>query len=217
MLSRKTPPTARPSLRDDSGFTLIEVVIAMAIFAVLLGATLNFFASAEQTANKDTEMASAAAEARNGLNRLVRDLRQASAIITAAPNTLDVLLVDGTEVRYTCDLPDPNDSRYRQCSRSAGAEGALGAGEVIVARLANGTTDRPVFSYTIPPPPEVDPEDEADDPADPAAVQQPNYVRATVAVPAAGERKAGGYRHEIVYDAGLYLRNIDYAGIGEGA
>ena len=217
-LSRKTRFTARtdaPARSGESGFTLAEVLAAMTIFAVLLGATVMFLTTAEVNSSRDTETANAAQEAQTGLDRMVRELRQASSVVVADPNTLDVIVGD-KQIRYQCGVEDPADSRYRRCLRSAGAVGALPAGtggEVVVARLLNGTAARPVFTYTDPPPAETDVDDEAADPADPDPAPQPTYVTMALAVPAAGERKAG-YKHEVVLDTGFYLRNIGYAGNG---
>ena len=212
VLSRKTQPDPCSS---ESGFSLAEVLAAMMIFAVLLGATVTFLNTAEITSSKDTETANATQEAQTGLDRMVRDLRQASSVVIADPNTLDVTVGD-KEIRYQCGVADPTDSRYRRCVRSAGAVGAVPpgtGGEVVVARLLNGTAERPVFTYTYPPAAETDADDEAADPADPDPAPQPTYVTMALAVPAAGERK-GGYKHEVVLDTGFYLRNVDYAGNG---
>lgn len=69
----------------ERGFTLIEVLVTMAIFsAVSIGMYMTAF-SATRSSNTSRSVAATSAEARLGFNRLVRDVREGVVVCQDAP------------------------------------------------------------------------------------------------------------------------------------
>src|SRR5215210_4061126 len=109
ILTRNGPASAlRRLVRDDRGFTLIEVLVTCALLTVVLGAVLNFLTTTQRIAPKDVERNHALGEAQVGLHRMTRELRQGKppvgAPLPSAPtNSIDVV-VGSVRVRYACDV-----------------------------------------------------------------------------------------------------------------
>jgi prepilin-type N-terminal cleavage/methylation domain-containing protein len=68
---------------QDQGFTLIEFVVAMSIFVVLLAVAGTAVVSTSSALSTTREVTNLNEEARQALNRMARDIRQASGIVTA--------------------------------------------------------------------------------------------------------------------------------------
>ncbi len=83
--------------RDDSGFSLVEVLVAIGIFGAVTAAFYQVLfagSGASRTARSVSEVSS---EARLGLNRMIRDTRQASTITSATPTSYTIEVdFDGT-------------------------------------------------------------------------------------------------------------------------
>jgi hypothetical protein len=170
---------------EQAGLVLIELMVALAALTAVLSATLLTLELAEKIAPRDQERANAVHEAQVGLDAMVRELRQASAVNGTTPNYMDVNVTRGGQsvrVRYDCNNP--------RCVREQLApDGAVASERVVVERLLNGTPTDPVFA--------VSPADEF----------PPTYVKAKVKVPAKGGRQ-DGYQHSVVLDDGFHLRNV---------
>jgi prepilin-type N-terminal cleavage/methylation domain-containing protein len=69
--------------QDDSGFTLVEMLVAMAIFAVLVAMTTPILLTTSRSVDTSKSLNDANEEARLALNRMSRELRQASEITGA--------------------------------------------------------------------------------------------------------------------------------------
>ena len=89
-----TGPIA-PRLRDEAGFTLIEIAIAMMISVILLFGILNTFDSFSRNASRQTKITNANEHVRVAMDRIVSDLRQASEIEVADANDLVYNVKDG--------------------------------------------------------------------------------------------------------------------------
>lgn len=73
------------SVRSQSGFTLVEVLVAFALFSVL---SISFYAvvfGAVRGSGTTRSVARISEEARLGLNRMVRDTREAERIVNVDP------------------------------------------------------------------------------------------------------------------------------------
>jgi prepilin-type N-terminal cleavage/methylation domain-containing protein len=112
--------------QHEDGFTLIEVLVAMSIFLVVLGVTLGLLTSVSRAVRKDEARTGAVADARVGIGRMVRELRQATEVIDMSGSMIDVYArIGGANVRlrYDCDAASPDDPAnpydqfYRRCVR----------------------------------------------------------------------------------------------------
>jgi prepilin-type N-terminal cleavage/methylation domain-containing protein len=80
--------TAR--LRSDSGFTVVELVIAMALFLVMAGSVYSVVLSGTRGSNDARNLINISEEARLALNRMVRDTRQADVLGFVTPSAFNV-------------------------------------------------------------------------------------------------------------------------------
>jgi type II secretory pathway pseudopilin PulG len=177
-------------VKDDSGWSLIELLAVLGIMTVVLGAILGLLETSTRLAPQDRERALAIREGQVGVHRMVAELRQGVPAAGTTPsqdpsNQLD-LVVKGVSIRYDCSVAIASTS-YHQCKRYViNADGSLGTGVIVVPRLANGTDAKPVFY--------------------PNAAVPPTYYEVKVEVPEKGERSSG-YAGSMVFNDGFYLRN----------
>ncbi|MDX6666357.1 MAG: hypothetical protein QOG68_2563 [Solirubrobacteraceae bacterium] len=186
------------SAREQAGFTLVEVIVVLAILPVVLVALLSTLDTGAQIGPRTVEYANAVEQAGNGVSLAIRDVRQAYRIVGTTPNSVTFLAVingNDTQINISCDIASPATDNsgvaYRRCVRTtAAATGTLPSpttGTVLVDRVINGTSDDPVFDFT------------------PDAIS-PTFVGMTIRVPSQGEGKAG-FNHPISIDNGTLLRN----------
>ncbi len=71
--------------REESGFTLVELLVSMGIMIIVLGATLTTLQVFGSTTNRNGDMLQAQDEGRLALDRMARELRNASAYATDTP------------------------------------------------------------------------------------------------------------------------------------
>lgn len=184
-----------PGAPRDGGFTLVELLLGMAIALLVGAAGLAMLDASAPLAGQELERQNRVGEAREGLNRMVRELRQADAINTTSSNLMDVDVVTrvgSRRVVYACNAPS-SIAGLRSCMRYEGpVDGAVDSGRVVVDGIVNGTPSAPVFTYT------------------PDAVR-PTYTNIEIAVPAKGAR-SDGYQHAVTLRSGFFLRNIDLSG-----
>ena len=181
--------------RGESGNSLVELLIAVALMVTVLGALMGPMVVSARSQIRDANYASAQDSARGGLDSMVAQIRQATAILASGPNFVEInVSLNGTAylVDYECDLPQAG-TEYRECLRVAVPAGStlpsMSTGSPVVTNLINGTPDSPVFSWG----------------PDPNA---PYYMTATVAVPASGGNKLG-LTHSIVFSDGALMRNLN--------
>jgi type II secretory pathway pseudopilin PulG len=172
---------------------LVEMLVVIALLVAVGGALMVPLITAQHVQARDSDYAYAQQTARAGLDGMVHQIRQAYAVLSTTPNSIefDVSLA-GTDyhVYYECDVPQPNTS-YRECVRLQAAAGAalppLSSATVVATNLTNGTLGDPVFTFA------------------PDAFS-PTYATATLKVPASGGVN-GGLTHSIVLSNGVLLRN----------
>jgi prepilin-type N-terminal cleavage/methylation domain-containing protein len=179
----------RARLRSESGMTLAELLIAMAVGTVVLLATLGLLDATVKTAPREEERANTIREAQAGVHIMTRELREANKVWTPGKTQIYVNIGDDKHVLYDCGIVQPDDPDERQCRRweaAVGSELPLDQpGEVVVERRLPGD----VFTYQ-------------------PNLINPTFVSVRIQVPEAGER-ADGYHANLTLDDGFYLRNTD--------
>jgi prepilin-type N-terminal cleavage/methylation domain-containing protein len=181
------------NLRREDGFTLVELLVAMATMLIVAGGAMTVLVSLQRNAAADVERAHAIREAEQGLLRMTKDLREAYAVTNRGADEITVQArIQGTNytIRYNCAEPHPTLANVYECIRYATAGGTTRS-TVVVERLINAAASTPaaerVFQYPN---------------------GRPSYVRVRIAVPASGNRTQG-YAHRVVLDDGIYMRNCD--------
>src|SRR5687767_10593147 len=118
---------------EQAGFTLIELMMAVALLSVVLGAVLSLSHTGSRVAERDLGRANAIEEVQTGIARMDRELRTAVQVITPASttpsNSVDFIARVSTtgggnrtlrRVRYACDAPSPTIPTLRACYRYEG-------------------------------------------------------------------------------------------------
>jgi prepilin-type N-terminal cleavage/methylation domain-containing protein len=183
------------NLRREDGFTLVELLVAMAAMLVVAGGAMSVLVSLQRNAANDVERAHAIREAEQGLLRMTKDLREAYAVTNRSANGNEITVqarLKGVNysIRYNCAAAHPTLTGVYQCVRTATA-GSTVRTDVVAERVLNAAASTPagerVFQYPN---------------------GRPSYVRVRIAVPARG-RRTQGYDHQVVLDDGIYMRNCD--------
>jgi prepilin-type N-terminal cleavage/methylation domain-containing protein len=101
-------PTQTDIRRDESGFTLVELLIAITISLVILLATLQSFDLFASTTAHQTRVTDANAQVRDTMDRTVDELRGASKILRATATDLVYAVPDtgGYRVQRLCVTSD---------------------------------------------------------------------------------------------------------------
>jgi len=116
-------------VRDERGFTLIEVLVAATLMLVVLGATLTLFDSLQDNQARTQRVNEAQDEVRTTVDRMARELRnlaspsvltdsttiQPKAVERAGPHDLVFLTVAETKPSVAGNLNDANVQRVRYC------------------------------------------------------------------------------------------------------
>jgi len=72
-----------------AGFTLLEVIVSISLFTTIIILVSNIYSVTQNAYNKNSNIAELTQNARVSLDRISRELRQSSSIITALPETDD--------------------------------------------------------------------------------------------------------------------------------
>lgn len=184
-----------PRVRGEDGFTLMELLVAMGLSMLITGGALTLLQIAAPQSDRELQRQVAVGEARSGLERMIREIRNADSVNATSATLIDVNTPtpSGSQrVVYQCNSAFQV-VQYRQCVRYSGpVGGAVSNGIVVVERLINGTTSQPVFTYV------------------PDRIR-PRVVRTQLVVPASGG-PAPGYEHRVVLRDAAFLRNLDLTG-----
>jgi type II secretory pathway component PulJ len=121
-------------LRDESGFTVIELAIAATISLIVLGATLAVFEGLihqRDTIERQTEVETMARQGTDRLARQLRNLASPADVITAVASTQpkavdrnlpnDLIFKDIADVKPTGSSNSANVRRVRYCLQTSGA------------------------------------------------------------------------------------------------
>jgi type II secretory pathway pseudopilin PulG len=189
-------PFRRPRrARREEGFTLVEMIAAMAIGILIIAGALVLLEIAAPQSDRELQRQVAVGEGRSGLERMLREIRNADVVNATSATLIDIntpTISGPRRVVYQCNSAFQT-IQYRQCVRYSGpVDGAVSDGQVVVERLINGTTSQPVFTYV------------------PDRIR-PRVVRIQIVLPASGG-PAPGYMHRIVLRDAAFLRNLDLTG-----
>ena len=107
----------------NRGFTLAEMLIAMALLAFIMVAAALAIQAAETSHAYNTEKAELVTRARGTLDRIAADVRRAASFEVTDVHTLTIALADGSVHTYDWDGVRPGNLRYTETP----AEGAAGS------------------------------------------------------------------------------------------
>jgi prepilin-type N-terminal cleavage/methylation domain-containing protein len=195
--------------REESGFTLIEVLFVSLLLAVVVIPIFNSLDFASTRAPQTVEYANAISDGTTGLQRMMQEIRQAYEIVntngdanTGVGSEIDFYATindQNLEIEYDCNQPYPTNtgnpfaSSYHRCLRVSAAKGtalpAISTGAVVIDRVLNPS----LFTF-----------DGASGGPNPVNV---TYVKAAVQVPARGPLTKG-LAHSITLDDGTSIPNL---------
>ena len=101
-------------LREEAGFTLMELLTAMTLFIIVLGATLTTFDGFVTRTSASTKLNDAADQARTSMERMARQLRNLASPTTAYVNSIERATADDLVFQTV----DPGKRRVRYCLNS---------------------------------------------------------------------------------------------------
>lgn len=137
--------SAMPRMRDESGVTLIEVLVSITLFAIVTVGFYQVLFSGATGADTAQRLATIAEEARLGFNRMIRDTREAS--VLEAPTTTGYRIKidfnqDG-EYENPNSLGDYEDLTF---TYDAAAEEIRLNGETLISGV-EPIPGKPIFNY----------------------------------------------------------------------
>ena len=181
--------------REESGFTLIELMISTMLLLVILGAVLALLDSAGKVGPQENERALDIHELQTGVYGMTRELRQAYSIVSNSPYKIEAhVWQNGADhdVTYDCTGNSSAGPTLGQCIRFETTASGQGPSTVVVDRLLNKPSSGrpPVFAYTT------------------NAAGKTTYASVHIEVPAKGARKVG-YSYRLALDDAFYMRNLN--------
>jgi Tfp pilus assembly protein PilW len=187
--------TLRRVAREQSGWTLIELLISTTLLLVILVAVLVLLDSANKLGPQDSERAHDLREAQVGVYGMTRELRQTYAIVSNSGYLIEAhVWVNGADhdVTYDCTGNSSAGTNLGQCIRYEIVGGVRGPSTVVIDRLVNkpGSGMAPVFAYRT------------------NSSGVTTYGSAHVEVPSKGTR-AQGYKYRIALEDAFYMRNLN--------
>jgi prepilin-type N-terminal cleavage/methylation domain-containing protein len=208
---------------DETGLTLVELLVSMSILAVVMAATFGLLDAAGRSANNETERNTAISEATTGFDRMVGEIRLAYQVNGPRSETksdwLDFLIRPGANseyrIIYNCKVADPKNASYYACVRyqkayapatglttSAGVVPSGASSSVVISRVLNHTASDPtdyVFENLSSPQ---------------GTAYGPTYGTVKIDTPSRGEAPAvtgsGSYNHDLTFDDSFYIRQLDF-------
>ncbi|MGH2878185.1 MAG: PilW family protein [Solirubrobacteraceae bacterium] len=197
------PHTLRARWRSQSGFTLIETLVAAVLSTVVMSATVSALETSQHTQSRDTEWALVIQEGRTGLARMTREIRQAYSIRSATETSLDFYATFGgkdLEIFYDCSVAESG-TEYYECVRLQTEVGkslpALSTGTPIIKYVVNGT--------------KADEKDPVFKEYSPNAIA-PDLVTIKLVLPSSGTLKIAGaatLKHQIILTNNAYIRDMN--------
>jgi prepilin-type N-terminal cleavage/methylation domain-containing protein len=222
-------PTHR--LRDSRGFTLVEMLVAIAVALVIFGATLSALEVMTRAQSRDQAYAAEVTGTQTTFARLIHDLRQASLFTSVTANSVSFQMVVGSatyNVAYNCAAADSLGGSYTRCARTQAVAPATPAApgattsSFDIQHMANGristfcnaggtATSGSVFFPANPNVANTDGSGLACDEAYEREIAslQPTSLLVHVQVPASGDLRSGGLTHQTVLSSAVFMPNLD--------
>jgi prepilin-type N-terminal cleavage/methylation domain-containing protein len=183
-------PTSLTAIgRDEDGFTLVELLVAIAIGLIVLGAAVMVFTAGVRSQLRTDSQSAAVQQARTTMERLVRELRQGSGLVPGTtPTSAQLSFI--TYVHSTCSGAASSTASLCSvtyacsggtCTRRVGKADGTAPGPAV--KVVTGLSSGNVFTYA------------------PSAAA-PTYVTATLRLPTLG----GG--NAITLSDGAAFRNV---------
>jgi prepilin-type N-terminal cleavage/methylation domain-containing protein len=195
-------PQPVASAQQEGGFTLVEVLVSISLLAVVLGLLMVPIVDSQRIETRDENYAYSQQEARTGVESMVAQIRQATAILSQPSQNAVVFNItlagQALTVLYECDINQPNSPQgttYHECVRAQTVQGGNpnpSSGTVVARNLLNGDSTNHVFSFG--------PDQNA-----------PYYMTATLWVPSSDGSNTHGLTHTIVLSDGTLMRNLNVA------
>ena len=107
-----------PSKISSKGFTLVEILVAIAISTLVMGSVYGIYITSYKSYRKSINKADLNQNVRIALERISRDLRQTNAIITTLPSS-EIKFQDGhdtSQIRYINYYRDTDNNLYQRIS-----------------------------------------------------------------------------------------------------
>lgn len=137
---------------EEAGFTLVELLVAISIFGVVSFAAVSFFLSGQKESARMIDRSQKTADLRTSLERVVRELRQGTSVVSSSATSLAFSTYVHTNctgatvsstanlcrVTYTCVSGT--------CTRVVSNVDGTGAGAAI--RAVKGLTNSTIFTTT---------------------------------------------------------------------
>jgi Tfp pilus assembly protein PilW len=188
-------PVLRRIGGEQSGWTLVELLISSVLLVIILVAVLALLDTANRLGPQDNERAHDLREAQVGVYGMTRELRQAYSLVSKTGYSIEAhVWVNGADhdVTYDCTGNSSAGINLGQCIRFESTGGTRGPSTVVIDRLLNkpGSSLPPVFSYTN------------------NSSGKTTYGSAHVEVSAKGAR-ATGYGYRIALNDAFYMRNLN--------
>ena len=229
--SHGQPQSRHGSRRSgEAGFTLVELLVSMSMFAVVLMAIMALWDTASNAGYNESERNTALSEDTSGLDRMVNDLRQAYHVNGPSEGQrsdwMDILerMPVGTgaqgdyRVIYDCSKTDPTNSALHACYRyvsawtnpggtaaSPGVPPANATATLVIPRLTNGTscsgTSTTDCIFT-----------NLTNSTGSTSLP-PTTATITIRTNSRGERqpfKSSNYNHDVVLGETVYMRQLDF-------
>lgn len=143
----------RRKLSEESGFTLLELLVVVALGLVVLAAGYGLLQTSSRQQVTQSEQAAQAQKARVMVERITREVRQGSGVVSATGSSLALVTwvnsagcgsAAGAEVAIECRVT--YQCSGGACTREETAPGAAASGNSTV--ILDGLSSAPVFTYT---------------------------------------------------------------------
>jgi prepilin-type N-terminal cleavage/methylation domain-containing protein len=94
----------RLSRQSQKGFTMIELLVAMAVTIVVVGGAVLLFSSSVQTSNRTLSYSEVQTEARAAISQMTRDLSQAGTGVPLNGIPIPSVARGGVDPNFSCDV-----------------------------------------------------------------------------------------------------------------
>lgn len=136
----------RPTGSAEEGFTLIETLVAIALFSVLAAAFYQVMFAGVRASDTTRNVVRISEEARFGLNRMVRDTREARRITLATPTSYTVEVdFDGDN---TIEPADKEVETFAYDPAQAAITITAGPTTEVLVRGVEGLAGKDMFSFS---------------------------------------------------------------------